>query len=125
MMLYAPSELVVVSLVRLVSVLTIVTVAPGTNAPCASLTTPTTLPYRIWADAGTAETAMAMNEMAMAKHLTTDQTPDRDGRTVSATNPSSVLQLGSVRSYKYVLLQRGEPRTPEKACQGLCNGFQP
>jgi hypothetical protein len=89
-------------------------VAPGRTEPVESLTTPTTLPYKIWADAGTAETAMAMNEMAMAKHLTTDQTPDRDGRTVSTTNPSSVLQIGSVRAYKYVLLQRAEPRTPER-----------
>ena len=35
---------VMVSRVRLVSLLMIVTVAPGTDAPCASLTTPTTLP---------------------------------------------------------------------------------
>ena len=44
MMLYAPSELVVVSRVRLVSLLTIVTVAPGMTAPVPSRTTPTTLP---------------------------------------------------------------------------------
>ena len=42
--------MVTVSLVRLVSLLTIVTVAPGTVAPCGSLTTPTMLPYRICGD---------------------------------------------------------------------------
>jgi hypothetical protein len=33
--------------------------------------------------------AIARNEAAMA-NLATDQTPDREGRTVLATNPSSV-----------------------------------
>ena len=43
--LYAPSEFVTVSRVRLVSLLMTVTVAPGTVEPWESLTTPTTLPY--------------------------------------------------------------------------------
>ena len=39
--------------------------------------------------------AIARNEAAMA-NLATDQTPDREGRTVLATNPSSVKRRRTV-----------------------------
>ncbi len=41
---YCPSAFVTVSMVRFVSLLTTVTVAPGTVDPCESLTVPTILP---------------------------------------------------------------------------------
>src|SRR5262245_11512074 len=84
-MLYAPSPFVVVSRVRLVSLLTIVTVAPGMNAPELSLTTPTTLPYRICAETGTADRPMASaRPTTIGTHA-----PDRNLRTISLTGPSS------------------------------------
>src|SRR5713101_8773193 len=43
---YAPLSLVVVSRVWFVSLWTIVTPAPGTTAPVASVTLPTNVPYR-------------------------------------------------------------------------------
>src|SRR5262245_9373058 len=50
MMLKMPCVSVTASLVRFVSRLRIVTVAPGTIDPCGSFTTPVTLPYRICAE---------------------------------------------------------------------------
>ena len=54
---YAPCASVVVSRLRLVSVLRIVTLAPGTTAPCESTTLPTSPPYSSCASAGMAAAA--------------------------------------------------------------------
>jgi hypothetical protein len=48
---YSPSELVVTLRVRLVAVLTAVTVAFGTTAPLASATRPVMSPVAVWAAA--------------------------------------------------------------------------
>jgi hypothetical protein len=52
-----------------VPVLVAVTVAPGTAAPCASVTVPVIDPYRVWAPAGRAKSAMAQHSRAATAAL--------------------------------------------------------